>query len=67
MLRTRRNNEGRPRFRERDAGNQMDRTRKRLIGLDWEKGQRARDKGLEIIAEQLETLSKIDWSQFRGS
>ena len=66
MLRTRRNNEGQPTIREGGAGNQLDRARKRSIGLDWEKGQKAGDEGLEIIAEQLETLSKIDWSQFRG-
>jgi hypothetical protein len=66
MLRTRRNSEGQPRFRETESVNQVDLGRKRSVGPEWDAGQGAEDTGLEIIAEQLETLSKIDWSRYRG-
>jgi hypothetical protein len=44
----------------------MDRGRKWLFGLNWFRGQEAKETGLESMAEQLEMLSKIDWSRYRS-
>ena len=67
MLRTRRDDQGQPGTRVREAYNRMDRIRRRLFGFTWDRGQKDEDTGLETMAEQLEMLSKIDWSRYRSS
>jgi len=66
MLRTRREDHAQPGTRVSEAINRMGRRRKRLFGLTWGRGQKDEDTGLETMAEQLEMLSKIDWSMYRG-
>ncbi len=66
MMRTRKGNQDQQHTRGNKANNRMDRGRKGLFGLAWFRGREAKDAWLETVAEQLETLSKIDWSRYRS-
>ncbi len=41
------------------------RSSKRVSGFGARRSREAQDADLEVIAEQLEILSKIDWSRYR--